>query len=141
MPSFRSVKNLQLRISRLARAELRHQWQNMPIKSNTILYESYSGNGMLCQPEALFRRILNDESFSNFTHIWAINDFDRYSSTIEEYKNYHNVRFVKYLSNQYYRALSTSQYLINNVSFPAQFVKRQGQIYLNTWHGIPLKRM
>lgn len=141
MPSFRSAKNLQLRIKRLAKAELRHHWQNAPIQQNTIMYESYSGNGMLCQPEALFRRILNNESFSNFTHIWAINDFDRYSTTIEEYENYHNVRFVKYLSNQYYRALSTSQYLINNVSFPAQFVKRQGQIYLNTWHGIPLKRM
>ena len=96
---------------------------------------------MLCQPEALFRQILNDEAFVGFMHIWVLNDFDRYSEIIEEFKNHKNVKFVKYLTSQYYRALSTSQYLINNVSFPAQFVKRRGQIYLNTWHGIPLKRM
>lgn len=96
---------------------------------------------MLCQPEALFRQILNDVALAGFRHTWVLNDFDRYSEIIEEYKNYHNVNFVKYLSSQYYRALSTSQYLINNVSFPAQFMKRQGQTYLNTWHGIPLKRM
>lgn len=141
VPSFRSTTNLQLRIKRLAKKELQHHWHNMPIESDTILYESYSGNGMLCQPEALFRQILNDESFAKFTHTWVLNDFDRYSKIIEEYKTYRNVKFVKYLSIQYYRALSTSQYLINNVSFPAQFVKRQGQVYLNTWHGIPLKRM
>ena len=30
---------------------------------------------------------------------------------------------------------------MNNATFPPQFGKRKGQVYLNTWHGTPLKAM
>ena len=30
---------------------------------------------------------------------------------------------------------------MNNVTFPAYFTKKEGQIYVNTWHGIPLKHL
>lgn len=134
-------RNFATRIKRLAKSQLRQSWQSAPIKEQTVLYESYSGNGMLCHPEALFQYLLNDPKKSNLKHIWVLNDFQKYSDIIERYKNFRNVRFVKYLSNEYYRALSTSKYLINNVSFPSQFSKRAEQVYLNTWHGVPLKKM
>lgn len=44
-------------------------------------------------------------------------------------------------SVSYYRALSRAGYLVNDSSFPGRFVKKEGQIYLNTWHGTPLKKM
>jgi CDP-glycerol glycerophosphotransferase len=37
--------------------------------------------------------------------------------------------------------LATAKYLINNTTFPSYFNKRDGQIYINTWHGTPLKHM
>lgn len=129
------------RIKRLVKSELSNIWLNSPIKSKTIFYESYSGNGMLCHPEALFRHFLDHPDMENFTHIWVLNDFERYKQVITEFKDSRNVKFVKYLSKEYYRFLFTSEFLINNVSFPAQFVKRDKQIYINTWHGIPLKKM
>ncbi|MCW4466167.1 CDP-glycerol glycerophosphotransferase family protein [Glutamicibacter sp. MNS18] len=141
MPNLSSAKTLPRRIKRLARTELRHYWQKAPLQPRTILYESFSGNGMLCQPEAIFRHLLERSDFQDYKHVWVLNDFDRYSEIIVEFADNPNVKFVKYLTNSYYRALSTSKYLINNVSFPTQFAKRPGQIYLNTWHGIPLKKM
>lgn len=39
----------------------------------------------------------------------------------------------------YYRAVATSKYLLNDTSFGHFFYKRPNQIYLNTWHGTPLK--
>lgn len=41
----------------------------------------------------------------------------------------------------YLRALARATYLVDNQTFPHYFRKRQGQHYLQTWHGIPLKRM
>ena len=38
-------------------------------------------------------------------------------------------------------ALGTSRYLVNNNTFPVFFRKRPGQVYLQTWHGTPLKRV
>ena len=41
----------------------------------------------------------------------------------------------------YYRQLARCAYLMNDSTFPHRFQKRPGQIYLNTWHGVPLKHM
>jgi CDP-glycerol glycerophosphotransferase (TagB/SpsB family)/glycosyltransferase involved in cell wall biosynthesis len=51
------------------------------------------------------------------------------------------VSVVTRRSASYFRALSTAGYLVNNSTFPAEFGKRPGQVYVNTWHGTPLKRM
>ncbi|MER2134915.1 MAG: CDP-glycerol glycerophosphotransferase family protein [Arthrobacter sp.] len=42
---------------------------------------------------------------------------------------------------EWYRVLGTSKYLVNNNTFPVFFRKKPGQIYLQTWHGTPLKRI
>lgn len=136
-----SSRNLPNRVKRLVKTELRHYLHKAPVRNDTVLYESFSGNGMLCQPEAIFRYLISQPQFDRLIHTWVLNDFERYSDVIAEFKEYSNVRFVKYLSQGYYRALSTSKFLVNNVSFPTQFAKRPEQVYLNTWHGIPLKKM
>ena len=46
---------------------------------------------------------------------------------------------LRHGSPSWYRALATSKFLVNNANFPAYFRKREGQIYLQTWHGTPLK--
>ncbi|HWU46463.1 MAG TPA: glycosyltransferase [Humibacter sp.] len=112
-----------------------------PIRSGTVLYESFAGNGMLCNPEAIFRRLLNDPAFAELEHIWVLSDPKQYRSSVLEFAHVPNVRFVTYRSREYFAALATSQYLINNATFPPAFSKRPGQTYLNTWHGTPLKRM
>jgi CDP-glycerol glycerophosphotransferase len=37
--------------------------------------------------------------------------------------------------------LATAKYLVNNSAFPWYFKKVEGQVYLQTWHGTPLKRL
>jgi CDP-glycerol glycerophosphotransferase len=44
-------------------------------------------------------------------------------------------------SREYYRAVHTSRWLINNNNFPHYFRKHPDQYYLQTWHGTPLKRI
>lgn len=48
---------------------------------------------------------------------------------------------VRKNSWQYYHRLATSKYLIDNQTLPRFYKKRAGQIYVQTWHGIPLKKM
>ncbi len=52
-----------------------------------------------------------------------------------------SVRLVSPGSYRYLYHLATAGYLLNDSAFPRYFLKRKGQIYLNTWHGIPLKHM
>lgn len=113
---------------------------NRPIWPSTVLYESFAGNGALDNPEALFRRMLERPDAQGFRHIWALRPgtgvrFRR------EFASSWNVRFVRYRSPAYHRALARASFLVNNATFPPEFTKRPGQVYLNTWHGTPLKRM
>lgn len=41
---------------------------------NTILYESFHGASISCNPYALFLDIIDDQRFDNFRHIWVINN-------------------------------------------------------------------
>ena len=135
------LKRLPSRVKRAARFEIHAHWRRQPIVQGSVFYESFSGNGMLDNPEALFREVLASPDLGHLTHIWALSDLRLYRAAVEEFAGDPRVSFVRYGSSAYYRALATSQYLVNNATFPPDFSKRPGQVYLNTWHGTPLKRM
>ncbi|UAJ78401.1 CDP-glycerol glycerophosphotransferase family protein [Leifsonia sp. ZF2019] len=135
------LKRLPSRVKRAARFEIHAHWRRQPLVAGSVFYESFSGNGMLDNPEAVFRALLAAPDLQHLTHVWALSDFDQYRSAIDEFSGDPRVTFVRYGSASYYRALATSQYLVNNATFPPDFSKRDGQVYLNTWHGTPLKRM
>jgi CDP-glycerol glycerophosphotransferase len=51
------------------------------------------------------------------------------------------VRKVVYGSADWVSMLARSKYLVTNNNLPEFFSKRDGQVYLQTWHGTPLKRL
>jgi CDP-glycerol glycerophosphotransferase len=51
------------------------------------------------------------------------------------------VEVVQRGTTAYLRALATAGYWVDNQTFPHYVRKRPGQRYLQTWHGIPLKKM
>ena len=111
------------------------------MRPGTVLYESFAGNGALCNPEAIFRELLRSPEFAGLRHIWVLDRLSAHREIQGEFAGDPRVRFVRHKSLAYFRALATSQYLVNNATFPTEFGKRPGQVYLNTWHGTPLKRM
>ena len=113
-------------------------FETLPIRSNTILYDSWLGGAIGCNPYAIFKYIIDRPEFSGWTHIWTINDP---SGIPREYADRDNVIFIPRNSDAYRRYLATAEYLINNVTFPYWFIRREGQKYLNTWHGTPLKAL
>ncbi|WP_286317231.1 CDP-glycerol glycerophosphotransferase family protein, partial [Romboutsia ilealis] len=108
------------------------------IDDKIILYESFHGKTMSCNPYAIFKYLLNDYEYKDFKHIWVLNDSNNCK---ELYKNMNNVEFVKVHSDEYVRYLAKAKYLINNTTFPPYYIRKEGQIYLNTWHGTPIKTL
>ncbi|MDJ0337540.1 glycosyltransferase [Cryobacterium sp. PH31-O1] len=126
------------RIRRACNYEVHAYWRTRAINPNAVLYEAFNGSGLLCNPEALFRQLRETPDQARLKHIWALKNP---RAARHEFRGDRSVRFVKSGSPAYYRALATSRYLISNATFPPQFSKRPAQIYLNTWHGTPLKHM
>lgn len=128
---------------------LKHQWQRdamqyvefsetLPIDSEVVVYEAYFGGKIDCNPLAIYRELQMDDSFNHLHHVWVVND-----STIvpDDVRRNPRVRLVTRGSVLYRKYLATAGYLINNVTFPHFFVRRDGQNYMNTWHGTPLKTL
>lgn len=96
---------------------------------------------MLCNPEAIFRYLVDHPDYRHLTHVWALSGADSEARLAAEFGANPRVTSVRRGGPAYWRVLSTAGYLINNSTFPAAFGKREGQTYLNTWHGTPLKHM
>ncbi|GAA5028414.1 CDP-glycerol glycerophosphotransferase family protein [Microbacterium fluvii] len=127
-------------LARTAKSERLAAARTRAIRPRTVLYESFGGNGALCNPEAIFRGLLADPDFTDLSHVWAVRPGTA-DELRAEFAGAENVTFVERDSADYWEALSTARYLINNATFPPQFGKRRGQVYVNTWHGTPLKLM
>ncbi|AKQ75081.1 glycosyltransferase [Bacillus licheniformis] len=119
--------------------EYTRNFKKNKIDPHIIFYESYHGKAMNDNPYAIFKHLVNNEEYKNFTHVWALNDQD--NPYAQKYKGLKNVRFVKVHSEEYIKYLTKAKYLINNVTFPTYFQKKDEQIYINTWHGTPLKTL
>lgn len=112
-----------------------------PVLENHIFYEAFAGLGILDHPRAIFKALLEDSSFKNYTHVWSIDNPELSGFNIDEFSSLDNVIIVLRGSNNYYKYLATCKYLIANTTFGYFFEKRKEQIYVNTWHGVPTKIM
>lgn len=116
-------------------------YKHCKVKKNVVLYEAFYGRGMLCNPYAIFKELLDNPKYKNLKHIWVLDKLSEHKEEIEKYSKYSNVYFVESGKKPYLKALCTAKYLINNSTFLSYFVKKPEQIYINTWHGIPLKTL
>lgn len=119
-------------------ATFREFYDTLPMMKNAVLYESFSGEGCSDNPLAMFNQIQSDPRFEGWLHIWSIKGPDKIPPFL---RNREDVIFVEKDSTLYQRYLATVPYLINNATFPFWYVRREGQHYLNTWHGTPLKTL
>lgn len=116
-------------------------YENEPVQESVILYESYAGRGLVCSPYAIFKCFLGRPDFEKYTHIWVLENMDAQKDILESYKEYGNVKFVQRDTVEYVKTLCQAKFLITNLSFPNYYIKKPDQIYINTWHGIPLKTL
>ncbi|CAI3800247.1 CDP-glycerol glycerophosphotransferase family protein [Pseudarthrobacter sp. MM222] len=114
-------------------------YESLPLVANTILYESNLGTSIDCNPLSMYETIVDDPKYSGYVHIWTVANGE--VTLPASLLGRENVRIVVKQSDLYLKYLATAEYLINNSTFPSYFVRKDGQSYLNTWHGTPLKKM
>lgn len=114
--------------------------RNKKIESRGILFEAYHGINFTGNAYALFKYIV--ENSLNYKCYLVIRNID--DPMIKWIKTKYpekNIEIVKYQSKKYLKVLATVKYLVNDTTFLPYFNKRKEQIYINTWHGTPLKKL
>ncbi|WP_218086691.1 glycosyltransferase [Staphylococcus epidermidis] len=114
--------------------------RNKKVESREILFEAYHGINFTGNAYALFKYIV--ENSLNYKCYLVIRNIDdpmiKWINTKYPEKN---IEIVKYQSKKYLKVLATAKYLVNDTTFLPYFNKRKEQIYINTWHGTPLKKL
>ncbi|MGK5628941.1 CDP-glycerol:glycerophosphate glycerophosphotransferase [Streptomyces sp. URMC 123] len=103
-----------------------------PLDDRLVVYGAYWNRGVACNPAAIHRKA--QELAPHLRGVWVVGS--RYADRMPP-----GVPHVIEGSRAYWRVMARARYLVNNSAFPGGFTKRPGQIYLQTHHGTPLKKM
>ena len=83
-----------------------------------------------------FYYIANEFLNKEYTIYIQSNNFEKDAELLKDYKL--KINFIKHNSSQYLYALATSEYIVIDSNLPAYFIKRPGQILINSiWNGTP----
>lgn len=114
-------------------------YKHASVKENQVLFESFHGKDVSDSSLAILQEFLKMKESLNAVIYFATNNRKRDKAFIDSIGL--KVRLVDISTFRYTKVLATSKYLINNSSFPAYFIRRPEQTYLQTWHGTPLKTL
>jgi CDP-glycerol glycerophosphotransferase len=109
---------------------------NRETNPKKILLESFAGANFVGSPLAIFIKMYET---TDFDFVVVLNDPTNYFAL--KYKNDPRVKIVERSTQEYYKEFHSCKYLVNNVTFEYGLSKKEEQIYINTWHGTPIKKM
>ncbi|MGP3775926.1 bifunctional glycosyltransferase/CDP-glycerol:glycerophosphate glycerophosphotransferase [Streptomyces sp. SDT5-1] len=122
-----------LRAARAAALQIHYRIQRLlPLRAHDAVFSAYWGSGYRCNPAAVEAKVR--ELAPHIRTAW-----------IADPEHHHTVppgtRCLVPGTAAYWTALARSKYLVNNVNFDRRLVKGRGQVFVQTQHGTPLKRM
>ena len=109
----------------------RYRSSTAPLDENAVYLQSYSGHTATDSPLALHHELRR--THPHLKLYWGVADR---STRLPEGA----VPLLMY-SAEWYDVLARAKYLVNNIDFDRFFVRREGQRFLQTFHGYPSKSM
>lgn len=114
-----------------------HHNLKLPLLEDYIFVESFFSSNPNGELYWFLKEI--EANFPNYKIILSIKNTKDISEEI--LANTSIKKFVKRCSLKYYKYLATCKFLLSDMTFPQHFIKRTGQVYFNTWHGTPWKKL
>lgn len=107
--------------------------KNEEADEKLIFFEANLGKNYTGNPKYLYEYMLSEPKYADYKFVWAYPD-------VNSKKIPGNPILVERGTADYFYYLAKAKYWVNNILFPVK-QKREGTIYLQTWHGTPLKKL
>lgn len=113
------------------------------IKANTktdekvILFSTFDGRSYGDSPKAIYEYMLSDKRFKDYTFIWSFREPRDFAFILDN----PNTCIVSTGSKDYEKACATAKYWIYNYRMADHIYPKNDQVYIQLWHGTPLKRL
>lgn len=126
------IKSLSKQVIRYATT---HFGKFVPIKKGTVLFECFLGQSYGDQPKYIYEEMLLRGMEKEYILIWAMRK-NKMNIDIPG-----NCKKIPYLRLRYLWTVMRCETIVNNSRFPYFLVTNPKTVFLQTWHGTPLKRL
>lgn len=109
------------------------------IDGKLVLFESFMGRKYADSPKAIYEYMLSSPEFSEYKFIWSFKDRCMDEHLFLEKND--RTKLVLWGSPEYYQYYAIAGYWVTNSRLIEALDKRPEQVYIQCWHGTPLKRL
>lgn len=111
------------------------------VDSNLVVFESYMGKNCCCSPRAIYELMASDPAYDDYSFVWAFTDCEAHCQASPLHPDLSRARLVEYKSKEYFETYAKAGIFITNSRLPEEIVRKHNQIFVQCWHGTPLKRL
>lgn len=105
----------------------------LPKKKKLMMFESFHGRQYSDSPRAIYEYMSNN--YPDYKLIWSID-----KRSLKLFKSL-EVPFIQRFTLKWFFTKPRAKYWINNVRLPKWMPRPRGTVYVQTWHGTPLKKL
>lgn len=118
------------------------KYLQLELDDKLVLLEGGQGSNINGNMFSMLREINTNPEWQDYKTVFVVTE-DTAASAEKRMKKYGFDRVILTVrdSKEYCRYLATAKYIMTDNSFPPYFNKRSEQVFLNTWHGTPLKTL
>ena len=96
------------------------------VSDKTIVFESFMGRAFSDSQKALYKEMLKDEFFKDYTFVWAFKGHDKYKYLEENA----NTKVIEYGSKEFMKYMAKAKWWITNSRLPEYLIKKKSQKYI-----------
>lgn len=109
------------------------------IDDKLVVFDAFFGKRYADSPKEIYRYMASSKKYKDFRFVWVLNG----KSWRRYWRLYLNprVKVVRRLTREYYLAYADAKYWVTNSRIPFVVKSHPEQIYVQCWHGTPLKKL
>ncbi len=108
-----------------------------PVDDKLIVFSAFTGEKYADSPRAIYEYMLGCDAYREYRFVWCFTEPEKYAFLLEN----RNTRLVKQASKEFEIVFATAKYWVCNHRVSLHRYPRKGQVFIQTWHGTPLKRL
>ncbi|MEE1279955.1 MAG: CDP-glycerol glycerophosphotransferase family protein [Oscillospiraceae bacterium] len=118
-----------------------HFYYRSKIRQKTVLLESRNGLDVAGNIFYLMQELCRGDYGIKKVYLSVCPQTRKRAQALLSRYDIKGVHLVAQGSLKYYKLLARVKYIFTDTSLPRAYIKKEGQIFTNTWHGTPLKKM
>ena len=111
--------------------------RNEKVDDKLIVFGCFDGRSYCDSPKAIYNYMLTDNKFNDYQFVWAFTNTEDHKFL----ENNKNTKVINVKSKEFLKTLGRAKYWVFNYKIQDYIFPRENQVFVQCWHGTPLKRL